>query len=370
MNTINWELIAKHLSGNISPEEEKELIAWVKKSDENQIIFKQAKSFWKSSPQQMEFNPDTDAAWIIFKSRMLEEDKSGKVKKLNTSLPLNYWIGIAASILLVLGIGYFLLSPSSENIVAQLDEVMQTNDHLEVFYLPDSSLVWLNKNSKLSFSKDEDKRRTVFLEGEAFFEVRKDSLHPFTIHTTTTSTKVLGTSFNLKAYQYQKEVELVVASGEVEFSSKENSNKVILHKDDKAIISSETKDIIKQKNENATFLSWKEDENELRKTTLFKEERASSGRYLVNDFKWRDNFVKQTIVEGKISNSAIFTSYKNVKLKVIYYDINKNQTAVDYFTVRKSVKPGGSVDYKYRLSNWLKGTKSVDVEIAEAYTIE
>lgn len=370
MNKINWELIAKHLSGNISTEEENELIGWVNECDENQIIFKQAKKFWNSSPKQLEFNPDTELAWNKFKVQLEEVEKEAKIRKLKPIPNIQYWVGIAASILLVFGIGYFLLKSASNDSLAELEQSVQTTDQLEVFYLPDSTLIWLNKNSKLSYSKEDGKKRTVYLEGEAFFEITKDSLNPFVVQTSTTNAKVLGTSFNLKAYQSQESAELIVATGEVEFSPKNNSQKVVLQKDECGVINREGNEVRKEKNERANYLSWKEDEKELRNTSLYKEEKVSSKLYLFNDYKWRDNLVKQTIIEGNIYNSAIFTSYKNVKLKVTYYDKNKKQTAVEYFTITKSVKPRNSIDYKYRLSNWLKGTKSVEVEISEANVIE
>ncbi|MEP6750604.1 MAG: FecR family protein, partial [Bacteroidota bacterium] len=68
--------------------------------------------------------------------------------------------------------------------------------------LPDGTMAWLNADSKLtydeSFSGD---FREVSLEGEAYFDVVKDKSRPFIIHTKTIDIKVLGTAFNVRAYE-------------------------------------------------------------------------------------------------------------------------------------------------------------------------
>jgi len=67
--------------------------------------------------------------------------------------------------------------------------------------LPDSSHVWLNAASKLTYSeKVFGANRELVLTGEACFEVKKDKTRPFTVHTGTVSTTVLGTKFDIKAY--------------------------------------------------------------------------------------------------------------------------------------------------------------------------
>ena len=84
------------------------------------------------------------------------------------------------------------------------------------FTLSDGTNVWLNADSKLRFpmvfSGDS---REVYLEGEAYFEVIKDSLAPFIVHTNVTTTRVLGTSFGIKAYE-DEEVRTTLVEGKVE----------------------------------------------------------------------------------------------------------------------------------------------------------
>ena len=88
--------------------------------------------------------------------------------------------------------------------------------------LPDSTVVYLNANSTLEVQQDFTKQseRRVKLTGEAFFEVKKDSKHPFKIQVGELQVKVLGTSFNIKAHPTTNEIKVAVKTGKVNVSSK------------------------------------------------------------------------------------------------------------------------------------------------------
>lgn len=84
--------------------------------------------------------------------------------------------------------------------------------------LPDGTEVWLNGGSRLTYNPDMNSldSREVTLEGEAFFDVAKNATKPFFIHTTKMGIKVLGTSFNVKAYTQDKITEATLITGAVE----------------------------------------------------------------------------------------------------------------------------------------------------------
>ena len=82
--------------------------------------------------------------------------------------------------------------------------------------LPDGTEVWLNAESRITFADDYGTTsRDVSVEGEAYFEVKKNADHPFIVHTPFFTTKVLGTSFDVKAYR-QQTAHVVLVSGKVE----------------------------------------------------------------------------------------------------------------------------------------------------------
>jgi ferric-dicitrate binding protein FerR (iron transport regulator) len=78
----------------------------------------------------------------------------------------------------------------------------------------DGTKVKLNSDTKISYKKHFDpEKREVYLEGEAFFEVTKDSNRPFIVNTGNLSTRVLGTSFNIRAYPEEQNIQVAVSTG-------------------------------------------------------------------------------------------------------------------------------------------------------------
>jgi ferric-dicitrate binding protein FerR (iron transport regulator) len=83
--------------------------------------------------------------------------------------------------------------------------------------LPDSSVAWLNAASRMRVqSSFEGRHREIYLdEGEAFFEVQKNPAKPFVVHTAGLDVRVLGTSFNVRAYRAAPEIKVTVSTGRV-----------------------------------------------------------------------------------------------------------------------------------------------------------
>jgi ferric-dicitrate binding protein FerR (iron transport regulator) len=91
--------------------------------------------------------------------------------------------------------------------------------------------VWLNGDSKITYVGDfGNKTREVYLSGEAFFDVTKDKTKPFIIHTRTINLKVLGTAFNVRSYDNEKETETALVRGSVEITLRNRPNQKIFLK--------------------------------------------------------------------------------------------------------------------------------------------
>lgn len=107
--------------------------------------------------------------------------------------------------------------------------------------LPDGTMAWLNADSKLTY--DEHFRgafRKVTLEGEAFFDVVKDKTRPFIIHTKTLDIRVLGTAFNVRAYETEKNTQTALFRGSVEVSIHNNpEKKIILKPNEKLVVNNQ-----------------------------------------------------------------------------------------------------------------------------------
>ncbi|WP_440134072.1 FecR family protein [Chitinophaga sancti] len=93
--------------------------------------------------------------------------------------------------------------------------------------LPDGSIVYLNGASKLRYPKGlTDKERNVFLEGEAYFEVRADRNRPFIVSCSGQQLQVIGTHFNVRSYNGEDVVTTLV-EGAVKVTNTRNKNQEI-----------------------------------------------------------------------------------------------------------------------------------------------
>ena len=128
--------------------------------------------------------------------------------------------------------------------------------------LPDSTIVYLNSDSKLSYTHDGSNHyRELFLEGEAWFQVAENKKKPFVVHTGIYDVKVIGTEFNIKAYKGEKEVVTTLVKGSVIVPST-NSFKMerdkTLAPGEQLVYNREKKTISKTNVETKYYTSWKD----------------------------------------------------------------------------------------------------------------
>ncbi|HEX8549774.1 MAG TPA: FecR domain-containing protein, partial [Cytophagaceae bacterium] len=142
-----------------------------------------------------------------------------------------------------------------------------TKDAREEIKLADGSVIILNKNSRLKTEADfGGTNRTVYLTGEAFFDVKKDASIPFIIYTTSSKTKVIGTSFNIRS-EANKSEEISVVSGKVNYKIKGgNGDSLLLVAGNKCTI--EHNSLKKIESFDVNLLAWKDDKIVFEKTSL------------------------------------------------------------------------------------------------------
>ncbi|HMF71771.1 MAG TPA: FecR family protein [Flavitalea sp.] len=167
---------------------------------------------------------------------------------------------IAAILIVGTGVGLFFYterdpeSTDSQNFVAatpggKTGQDISDTASKSTIYLSDGSVVWLKAGSRLEYPRKFDGEvREVTLVGEAFFDVAKDPEKPFIIHAADFTTRVLGTSFNIKAYGDDDAAEVVVVTGKVMVSAKEpsvdKSKVLVLKPNQKAIYSRKDKSLV------------------------------------------------------------------------------------------------------------------------------
>jgi transmembrane sensor len=236
-----WTLVAKKFSDELSEKEEQQLRELKESNPEKKAAYEQMEQNWKQMQAPADhFQPETERGWQRFKFRMESErgfydpepgetpPEAGRTRRLLPPLT-----AIAASVILLLAAGIWWWQSASSPEVIMLTT---GKNERQMYWLPDSSQVWLNEHSQLSYAADFDKEhRVVQLAGEAFFEVKEAEGRRFTIFSEGAKTEVIGTSFNLSAYP-EEPVVVQVVSGKVAFSPAGEDNAVFLEPGQQAVM--------------------------------------------------------------------------------------------------------------------------------------
>lgn len=174
------------------------------------------------------------------------------------------YLAFAAGLLFFFGVSLMFwqfrtTSVNRENLESQLVEIVAPPGKLKAVTLPDSSVVWLNAGSKLTFVLPFEAgitRRVVLEDGEAFFDVKRDTLKPFIVHSSGLDTRVLGTSFVVKAYQSLDHINVSVLTGQVEVSQGNRVVLAVLAKGDKLVYDRKSNQADLQKDISENSNSW------------------------------------------------------------------------------------------------------------------
>ena len=253
INEISEEKFARYFEGISTAEENREILRWSNKNPENKQLFSNYVELWKiTNAAPGDFNPDINLAWEKISKKIDDYEKVTTRSYKN----LAWYISRVAAVFVIGFVLYFMISLNSNS---ELIYVKHSSlDSKEKILLPDGSKVWLNKKTDLEYVKDfSDEARFVKLNGEAFFEVAKDPDKPFIIESAHSRIKVLGTSFNYKAYPLEKENVLNVSSGKVEFANISKTKEIFLEKGEKAELNI-GKDLIEKSTiDDQNYLAWK-----------------------------------------------------------------------------------------------------------------
>ncbi|WP_316803684.1 FecR family protein [Pedobacter nototheniae] len=184
-----------------------------------------------------------------------------------------FWLPAAACLAFVftLGITYKLFNNDKQASVAPAYQTIRVKKGEKRYVaLTDGTQVWLNSESSLTFPNEfTGIKRTVNFTGEAYFRVAKNPKKPFIISSPRTTTKVLGTRFNLRDYQNEGQSELVVEEGKVSFSGLKISGNLILTANQKGIIDVKNKlNLTQNIGHSAKYTDWKENKLVLDDLTL------------------------------------------------------------------------------------------------------
>ena len=244
---IDEQLLVAILEDRATDQDKLNFQNWIDATPENEEIFQKMLKIWKSSKEIEVFQKIDEAAdWKMIKA------KSKKSITLNrTKLLMRY----TATVLLLLSLSLVYLYQTTPGFgkYAQNEARMQKEQVL----LADGTEVFLNKKSKIIYPKYfNSKTRNVELEGEAYFQVKRDPTKPFIIKSGDAIIEVLGTSFNVRTESDGTTI-VSVNSGKVSLKNQNTDELVYLTKGKKGIIQKQM--VSESENKELNYNSWKTD---------------------------------------------------------------------------------------------------------------
>lgn len=213
---INPDILLKYIHQELSSEEVKDVEAWIDANTENRVLLTNLFLAYQTYADKQLFDKiDTHEALIRLKTTIYRKKKKKENKK---TIRIARQIAAIALIPLLILAGYLLPHADTET-TPYLVDIATNPGVISRFELPDSTEIWLNAGSKLTYPSDFNlKNRWVTLNGEGYFNVKKKGI-PFEVKVDSAySIKVLGTTFNVQAYSDEKHIRTTLLNGCVQLN--------------------------------------------------------------------------------------------------------------------------------------------------------
>lgn len=268
------ELIVRFLEKKIDEDELIMLTNWVNESYENRKLFDQYNEVWQLSNVVFdEGHYNTDAGWNSLHNRITKNNtvKNSKICLIKANQLIIWKVAsVAAMVVAALFIGLFFQKSTklATNQIAKVQtprvvSMQSPRGQKSKVILADSTVVWLNSDSQLTYSNDFDGDiRYVTLSGEAYFNVKKDPKRPFIVRTTNGDVKVFGTRFNVCSYPDEQLTEATLEEGKIAVSIMGKANPVAVNPGQRMVFDKQSGEISLNKVDTKLYTSWKE--NKLR----------------------------------------------------------------------------------------------------------
>ena len=224
------------MRGELPAGQEHELWTWFKQPRARELLFQHYHQSWteaegKDLPVEIQ-----NRMFRNIQSRIhAETGRKGKQEPVR-KLQFRQWLPYAAAVVFLLGFMIFVhlylnLADKTENYSLQTYKVFVDKGQRASVILPDGTKVWLNSHTELTYNGDYGKgNRQVVLSGEGYFEVAKDTTSRFIVKAGEIEVEALGTTFNVKAYQEDRELTTTLFEGKVRTSV--GKDEVILKPDE------------------------------------------------------------------------------------------------------------------------------------------
>jgi transmembrane sensor len=327
------ELATRSLSGEATAEELKELEVLLASDSKALARYRMLQQFWNQH-EAISQPVVEEALQKVLGQLQLAPISMEAVPEEDNVIPIRkYWwkrVAVAAAFVIIGSAAYWFLARNEATPLSQeLVEKHNARGTKSTIELSDGSKIWLNADSKIKYPEVfAGNTREVYLNGEAFFDVAKNPSKPFIIHLANGTVRVLGTSFNVRAYDNEKVVETSVATGKVAFIPKYQSRGQKL-------------DTLFITPNNKVRYSLEQDQANLLPTAAAEDKAWTEGRLIFKAMTLEEIAVeleryfgkKVTFVDEGSKNYRLTGSFQNNSLDEIMYYLSKTK------------------DFKYKITN-------------------
>ncbi len=280
--------------------------------------------------RRMDLEPILDK--IHHKIRSQENMSTKTVKKIYYSFLKIAALLLLPSFITVATLSYFLATntatTNTDNIEswAEIHSPVGAKTH---FVLPDGSEGWLNGMSSIKYNVSFEKNREIELKGEAWFNVKHDNGKRFVVKTNNFNVNVLGTKFNVLAYDNDETSEVILEKGKVLVTGEGGSFSKNLKPDQQLIYNNVNKNITINRVDAVSYTAWKDG------LLIFKDQPMSKlaerlGRNYNADIILHGQELKELVFRAKFKNESLEEILKLISIsEPIKYKIHKRYKQSD-----------------------------------------
>lgn len=280
---VDYGLLAKYLNEEADGVETAQVNEWVNASVENRQEFEKLRQAWEIASAEIgmkEWNEKRSKEQFLLKV-IHEQAEAIRQKeivvKISRRLIQNIWKYAAVAVVLIGVSGILVYNLLDDHQGGTFTEVAVSKGSRSQMTLPDGSQVWLNADSKIKYTSDFNKLdRSIYLEGEAYFEVAKNLHKTFLVNGGGLVVEAVGTAFNVKAYPNENVVEATLVEGLVKVGPLDKPSQMIILKPNEQVFyykpdlknNQSEKLLVSKGIESSTFTSWMNGQIEISGETL------------------------------------------------------------------------------------------------------
>jgi len=353
-----WILLGKKLNNEATPEELQQLDILLAQPWADAYTIQVLEALWQQNPDQPPrfISHKIQEKWARLESKLetdnpqadnfqSPEDKADDSVKVRNIWPGSARLSIAAACLVFGLLSFFCWRSFTGDNMGKTYQIAAPLGGISKIVLPDGTKVWLNVGSEIFYGTNYgNKYREIHLTGEAFFDVVKDSEHPFIVNTTTMQIKVLGTAFNVKSYANDMVSETSLIRGRIELTPVSNpDHKIILKPSEKLTIPNKEKYDANENNTLITLSTFHKAKNDslpseaqwLENKLVFDDEcfdevAKKMERWYSVSISFKNDQLKQKKFSGKFTKESLTTALEALKATSNFNFLIDNDKVVIY----------------------------------------